>query len=173
MWSGATDEKSTLEDCCQQNLAANGTMGLEYVYNAVHIILPPSISSDSAIHTDVLHSIVSSIFEFGVGTRSRHLSVVNTLPHHLTWQAQNFCLHWNKTPHIPHFHLLIVKCCILIVNCNSPLDLGKGAEKKSVFLMVFLRIKKFTPIFFGNWIYDCQTNFTLGPIEISIFFVQL
>ena len=124
MWSGATDEKSTLEDCCQQNLAANGTMGLEYVYNAVHIILPPSISSDSAIHTDVLHSIVSSIFEFGVGTRSRHLSVVNTLPHHLTWQAQNFCLHWNKTPHIPHFHLLIVKCCILIVNCNSPLDLA-------------------------------------------------
>ena len=40
--------------------------------------------------------------------------------------------------------------------------------------MVFLRIKKFTPIFFleiESMI--AKTNFTLGPIEKSIFFVQL
>ena len=40
--------------------------------------------------------------------------------------------------------------------------------------MVFLRIKKFTPIFFleiESMI--AKTNFTLGPIEKFIFFVKL
>ena len=53
-------------------------------------------------------------------------------------------------------------------------DKGRGPKKKYVFLMVFLRIKKFTPIFFleiESMI--AKTNFTLGPIEKLIFFVKL
>ena len=51
---------------------------------------------------------------------------------------------------------------------------GRGPKKKYVFLMVFLQIKKFTPIFFleiESMI--AKTNFTRGPIEKFIFFVKL
>ena len=39
--------------------------------------------------------------------------------------------------------------------------------------MVFLRIKKITPIFLDIESMIAKTNFKLGPIEKSIFLVQL
>ena len=85
----------------------------------------------------------------------------------------------------------IILNCIAILAKSAKLHttaLGKGSEKKiriSYGLlpnpppdpppgMVFLRIKKFTPIFFleiESMI--AKTNFTLGPIEKFIFFVKL
>ena len=49
---------------------------------------------------------------------------------------------------------------------------GKGAEKKTVFFMVFLRIKKL-PLLFLSEIRSqmCETNFTFGPIPKFYFFV--
>ena len=78
---------------------------------------------------------------------------------------------------------------ISITLSKVPDELGKGAEKKTVFFMVFCQTPPPPPppprygLFTDKKIYPhffleiesmiAKTNFTLGPIEKSIFFVQL